>query len=664
MFTFFGGICPPTCKTEATALPIQFPPLADHLMIPIQQHSGEKGEILVSPGDSVKRGQMLVAATSFMSVAVHAPIAGKVVAIELYAVPHASGLMDTCIHLQADSEPLTSVAFVGIPDYLEADTSTLLEKIRMSGIAGLGGAGFPTDVKLQASPIHTLIINGAECEPYICADDVLMRERATDILKGVLILGKLTDANQCFLAIEEDKPEAITAMKQALAAVKHDFVSSIENDFASSMEIVTIPTRYPSGGERQLIKILTNEEVPSGVPPGAIGIHCQNVATAYSVYQAVADGIPLMSRIVTLTGQALANPMNVEAPIGTPIDHLLAFAGLQSDQLDQVLMGGPLMGVPIHALQTPITKVSNCLLAAGVGELRENALETACIRCGYCAEVCPSQLLPQQLYWYTQSEEWDKAQQHHLFDCIECGACAYVCPSHIPLVQYYRYGKGEIRKAQHAHQKSDKARERFEFRQDRLQREADEKALKRQQRLQQATVTDKTALETDGATVISEAGAPKETIDNLSKETIDNLNKINDYKANEQVLNDYQNPDGRQLGAANQPHQLTQSRHAVEDSHQVEYSSVGGIGSVEIDSLQPPESLLQSAHWLALEQKIRMTEDRLEQAKARAKMAEQQQLDSLETLTRALDKQTVKLNKLLEERKQHLLDSRGHSKMD
>lgn len=589
-------------------------------MIPIQQHSGEKGEILVSPGDLVKRGQMLVAASSLMSVAVHAPIAGQVVSIEPQPVPHASGLMDTCIHLQASSDPLVSMAFAGIPNYLEADNATLLEKIRMSGIAGLGGAGFPTDVKLQASPIHTLIINGAECEPYICADDVLMRERALDILKGVQILVKLTDANQCFVAIEEDKPEAITAMKQALAVLNQDFASSTafvsSMAFVSSITVVAIPTKYPSGGERQLIKILTNEEVPTGIPPGAIGIHCQNVATAYSLYQAVAAGIPLMTRIVTLTGKALAKPMNVEAPIGTPIEHLLDFAGLQIDQLDQVLMGGPLMGVPIHSLKAPITKVSNCLLAAGVGELPDNSAETPCIRCGYCAEVCPSQLLPQQLYWYTQSEQWDKAQQHHLFDCIECGACAYVCPSHIPLVQYYRYGKGEIRKAEHQHQKSDKARERFEFRKDRLQREADEKALKRQQRLDKAP--------------LSKAPLSSKKTPLSSTET---------------------------LPAEQAPSDPIQSTDAVEDTHHVEYSGVGGIGSVEIDSLQAPESLLQSAHWLALDKKIRMTEDRLQQAKERAKMAQMQQLDSLDTLMRAVDKQTLKLEMLLEERKQHLLES-------
>lgn len=470
---FPGGICPPTQKALSTSRPIAYPPLAKQLILPIQQHTGMPGRVLVKVGEQVKKGQMLVDAQLPISVAVHASTSGIITAIDEHWVPHPSGMKDMCIFLEPDGLD-ESVEYQGYENYLETNPTKLLECIRASGISGLGGAGFPTDIKLKASKIETLIINGAECEPYISADDMLMRERSEDILQGILILLKLTKADVCLVGIEDDKPQAIFAMKQALEKDKDDDTHRVN--------IVEIPTRYPSGGEKQLIKILTGKEVPSGKLPANIGVLCQNVGTAYAVQQAVALGRPLVSRITTLAGGALSTPMNLEVPLGTPIGHLLEYTGLHQEQLEQLIIGGPLMGFPVKTTSIPITKISNCILATKQGELSTPEQARPCIRCGYCTDVCPAQLLPQQLYWFSTAQEWQKAESHNLFDCIECGACAYVCPSEIPLVQYYRFAKGEIRQDRAATEKSDRARERFEFRNQRIEREKVARAARRQAR--------------------------------------------------------------------------------------------------------------------------------------------------------------------------------------
>jgi electron transport complex protein RnfC len=608
---FHGGICPSTEKAASTSKPIQFPPLADRLVLPLLQHSGEVGRLVVAPGDAVKKGQVLVAPEHPMSVAVHAPTSGTVIAIEPYPVPHPSGIEDSCILLDPDGLDHSETG-QGIEDFLEASPAALLEQIRWAGIAGLGGAGFPTDLKLSATGIHTLIINGAECEPYISADDMLMRERAADVLQGILILLKLTQAKICLVGIEDDKPQAILAMQQALEQSQVKDAHKLQ----AQIQVVDIPTRYPSGGEKQLIRVLTGQEVPSGQLPSSLGIVCQNVGTAYAVYRAVAKGEPLISRITTLAGGALKTPMNVEALLGTPVGHLLNYAGLNTSELDQLIMGGPLMGVPIHSLDTPISKISNCVLAASAGELTQPEQAQSCIRCGYCADVCPAQLLPQQLYWFTRAQEWQKAQNHHLFDCIECGACAYVCPSQIPLVQYYRFGKGEIRQAQQASLKSDRARERFESRQQRLEREQAERIAKRKAR---ALASSDTIAQLKDKTLTSEASSE---VSNEASPAAANPNNVQ------------QPPSVKRIPVSEATH----------------YRGVGAIGEVEVASVQPVTVLQQSAQWLALEKKLRMTQDRVEQAQERLSMARSQGLDTEQALERALQKQLDKQAELEQQR--------------
>ena len=335
----------------------------------------------------------------------------------------------------------------------------------------MGGAGFPSSVKLQPrSDINTLIINAAECEPYITSDDRLMREYADQIIVGIQLLQQLLDQPKCLIGIEDNKPEAITALNYAAnqRIAQH-----------TNIEVCVIPTKYPSGGEKQLIEILTGNQVPHGGIPADIGIVCQNVGTVKAIYDTVAMGQPLIKRITTVTGKAAENAGNYEVLIGTPVADLLAFAKVDLTQTSRLVMGGPMMGFTIQDTQTPLVKDSNCILAAADLELAPVADHHACIRCGQCEVVCPADLLPQQLFWFAKAEEFEKAQDHNLSDCIECGACAWVCPSQIPLVQYYRFAKGRVKNINSEANLADLARQRFETREQRL---VDEKEAKEEKR--------------------------------------------------------------------------------------------------------------------------------------------------------------------------------------
>ena len=469
VYSFHGGIHPPENKTQSLQLPLGHPSLPRELILPLGQHIGQASRPLVEVGTKVKKGEAVAMNNGFLSSFLHAPTSGTISAIETRPIAHPSGLSDLCIILTPDGAD-EWIELEPLANWKDISKTDVLAFLSEKGIIGMGGAGFPTQVKLQGAHKHTLshfIINAAECEPYITADDMLIREKTLELVLGIEILQHIVEADNVVIGIEDNKPTAIAALQQLL------------RERQSSIQVAVVPTKYPSGGEKQLIKLLTDKEVPSGQYPADIGILCQNVGTCVAVYEAIQQGRPLISRFTTLTGDALKAPQNVEVLLGTPIDHLLAYADLQENKLSRLVMGGPMMGFTLDSGNVPVVKTTNCVLAATKKELPAPYPEQACIRCGMCEQACPASLLPQQLLWFSKSQELEKAEHYNLFDCIECGACSYVCPSSIPLVQYYRHTKAEIRDTREAAVKSDIAKQRFEARKARHEAEAAEKEAKR-----------------------------------------------------------------------------------------------------------------------------------------------------------------------------------------
>jgi electron transport complex protein RnfC len=486
IFDFHGGIHPPENKHQSVARAIAQAGIPTQLVIPVSQHIGAPAQPVVEQGDRVLGGQVIAAAKGFVSVPAHAPTSGTILAVEERMIAHPSGFAALCVVIETDGRD-EWIELSGTDDYAKLEPAALINIIREAGIAGMGGAGFPSAVKLSIKPecqIETLIINGTECEPYITADEILMRERPEQIIEGVKILSQIIQPRETVIGVEDNKPEGLAALRRAAEG--------------SGIEVVEFPTKYPSGGEKQLIEILTGKQVPSGGLPADVGVVCQNVGTAVAIRAAVIEGRPLVSRITTLTGEALAQPQNYEVLIGTSMNHLLRLAGYDSTRNQRLIMGGPMMGFTVPDAHVPVVKTTNCILAPTVEEVPAPPPAQACIRCGMCAEVCPASLLPQQMFWFSQGKEFEKLEQHNLFDCIECGACSYACPSNIPLVQYYRASKAEIIQLRSDHEKSEQSRTRFEARQERLDREDAEKEAKRAARKKAAEARAKLSADGEG----------------------------------------------------------------------------------------------------------------------------------------------------------------------
>lgn len=467
VFDFHGGIHPAENKHQSVRSPIADAGIPPELIIPLSQHIGAPARPLVSIGERVLKGQMIAEARGFVSVPVHAPTSGTVHAIEDRLIAHPSGYLAPCIVITSDGQDEWT-EHNGVSDYQTLEAADLINIIRNAGIAGMGGAGFPSAVKLSVKAdthIKTLIINGTECEPYITADDILMREQAYEIIEGTKILQQIIAPQETLIGIEDNKPEGIAALRAAAQG--------------TGIEIVTFPTKYPSGGEKQLVEILTGQQVPSGGLPSQVGVVCQNIGSTVAIFNAVVHGQPLISRITTVTGESVREPQNFEVLIGTPVQYLIEKAGYQREENNRLIMGGPMMGFTIPDTDVPIVKTTNCLLAPSEAELSTPPPAQACIRCGMCAEVCPASLLPQQMFWFAQGKEFEKLEEHNLFDCIECGACSFACPSNIPLVQYYRASKAEILQLRHDHEVAEQSRIRFEARQQRLEQAEEEKEAKR-----------------------------------------------------------------------------------------------------------------------------------------------------------------------------------------
>ncbi|MCU8020069.1 MULTISPECIES: electron transport complex subunit RsxC [unclassified Shewanella] len=500
-----GGIHPPEVKFLSNATPISQLPLAATYLVPIPQ-VGENCTLAVNIGDSVLKGTPLTQGTSIWHLPVHAPTSGTIVAIEPRASNHASALpVNTCV-IQADGKDTWCELVQNELDDL--NHQQMIDKIRAAGIAGMGGAAFPTHIKLNpVSEIDLVIINGVECEPYISADDRLMREYSQDILAGIGIIHRLLTPKRIVIAIEDNKPEAAKAMQAAVVQCGLP---------ADSIRVTVIPTKYPSGGEKQLIQIITGREVPSGAIPAKLGIVVHNVGTAFAIHQAITQGKPLIERVVTVTGKNVGKPGNYWLPIGTPVEHVLSATEFMPEPEQKVIIGGPMMGHALANIQVPILKGTNCILVPSSQEIGTTPEEKACIRCAECANACPALLLPQQLFWHAKAEEYDKAASYNLKDCIECGCCSYVCPSDIPLVEYYRIAKSALKQAADEKQQAERAKQRFDARLARLEEEklAREAKAKEAAERRQATMTgtDKNAVAEAMARIAAKKAAAAQSV--------------------------------------------------------------------------------------------------------------------------------------------------------
>ncbi|MDR1709786.1 MAG: electron transport complex subunit RsxC [Candidatus Accumulibacter sp.] len=530
LFRFRGGVEPAAHKDESANEPIGIAPLPPLFVVPLRQAIGGEPRPLVRAGETVKKGQRIGAAEQWVSAATHAPTSGKVLAVEERVAAHPSGLPALSVVIEPDGldewidlEPLDPAA---------ADPEKVREALRDAGIAGLGGAVFPSHVKTQpakTAAMEDLVINGAECEPFMTCDDRLMRERAEGIVRGAALFRDLLGPRRVLIGIEDNKPQAIAAMREAVAALGENFT------------VAAVPTRYPTGGAKQLIRVLTGKEIPANRRSPEMGVQCFNVGTAWAAWRAIAFGEPSISRIVTLTGHAEA-PRNWEIRFGAPIRALLPLMRPKPG-VDRYLMGGPMMGFELPSLDAPVVKAANCIIAGSPALFPPPPPEMPCIRCGACARACPQELQPLELYRFARARNFGKTQEYQLFDCIECGACAYVCPAHIPLVQYFRFAKSEIWSRERDKKNADAAKARFEWRNEREAREKAEKA----ERLAKAAAARAAAPgETPNApdaakkaaiaAAIDRARAQRETIEpknteNLTREQQNEIAEIDDRRA-------------------------------------------------------------------------------------------------------------------------------------
>ncbi len=465
--TLHGGLRLPGHKTASTSQPIVEAPVPSQLVLPITQHVGDPSQPVVGIGERVLKGQLIAESDGTLGAPVHAPSSGKIIAIEPWPVSRRFGENAPCIVIECDGRD-EAVQRVDTPtNFTTLAAEDLLTRILQGGIVGLGGAAFPTAQKLMQArtcKIDHLLLNGVECESYISCDDLLMRERAGEIISGAQILMHALQIDACFIAVESDKPDAIRALGVVLGEISDDRIV-----------IKQVPTIYPSGGEDQLVQLVTNREVPSGGLPSDVGCLVQNVGTAAAIHDWIIDNEPLISRVTTITGDGVARPVNVRARIGTSLSDIIEIAGGYTDSAKQLIIGGPMTGKSVTTDRVPLVKATNCVLVSSETPSPGPALP--CIRCGDCAAVCPVQLLPQQLYWYACADDEEKMRDFGLMDCIECGCCDLVCPSHIPLTADFRVAKGRIRELADEKARAARARQRFEARSDRLEREQAERDL-------------------------------------------------------------------------------------------------------------------------------------------------------------------------------------------
>jgi electron transport complex protein RnfC len=459
LFKIRGGVHPDDCKQLSANQSIEKLPLPPLLHIPLQQHIGAPAESLVRRGEEVKKGQRLARNQGAISAPVHAPTSGRIMGVGGYPAHHPSGLSVRTITLKPDGkdEWVDDLEPCEAPYSLAAEE--IAERVARAGIVGMGGATFPSAVKLnlrQRYTLHTLVINGAECEPYLTCDDRLMREQPQQVLEGVKLMARALDVDHVLFAIENNKPAAQAAIREASADCE-------------SVTVVGLPTRYPMGSEKHLVQTLIGKETPARGLTADIGVVVHNVATARAVYDAIVLGRPLLSRVMTVTGGAIKQPKNIEVLMGTPLTHLVDYCGGFTGTPERLISGGPMMGQPLPSTRVPAVKGSNGLLALSAKEA-QTASEMPCIRCASCVNACPCGLVPLEMANHIRAGSLDYSVKLGLLDCIACGSCAYVCPSQIPLVQYFNYAKGELASRQRAQHKQVETKRLAEARSERMER--------------------------------------------------------------------------------------------------------------------------------------------------------------------------------------------------
>ncbi|MEL0583984.1 MAG: electron transport complex subunit RsxC [Candidatus Thiodiazotropha sp. (ex. Lucinoma kazani)] len=458
LFKIRGGVHPEDRKQLSANQMIEALPLPPLLHIPLQQHIGAPAEPLVHRGEMVKKGQLLARNQGVISAPVHAPTSGRIMGVGGYPAHHPSGLSVRTITLKPDGQDEWTESLDPVYAPFSLTPDEIAQRVAEAGIVGMGGATFPSAVKLNLRkryPLHTLVINGAECEPYLTCDDRLMREKPAEILDGVRLMARALDVDRVLIAIENNKPEAQASMRAA--AQEHDKII-----------VVGLPTRYPMGSEKHLVQTLVGKETPARGLTADMGVVVHNVATALAVHDALYFGRPLISRVMTVTGGAIVRPKNLLVPLGTPLSHLIDYCGGYKSEPARLISGGPMMGQPLPNSRVPAVKGSNALLALTENEILESP-EMPCIRCASCVQACPCGLVPLEMAQHINGGSLDNSVKLGLLDCIACGSCSYICPSHIPLVQYFNFAKGELAARQRAQHKQGETKRLAESRTERME---------------------------------------------------------------------------------------------------------------------------------------------------------------------------------------------------